>query len=75
MPSVHDYQAEKDQIWVIGGYGQVGSMVCTVLARSFPGKVWAAGTRLEKAIEFSRSTGGAIQPLLLDVRKESIPPN
>lgn len=73
MPSVHDQQAEKDQIWVIGGYGQVGSMVCKVLARAFPGKVWAAGTRLEKAIEFSRSTGGAVQPLQLDVRKGADP--
>ena len=35
----------KDQIWVIGGYGQVGQMICTQLAQAFPGKVWAAGTR------------------------------
>ncbi|WP_440119149.1 saccharopine dehydrogenase family protein [Paenibacillus sp. QZ-Y1] len=57
----------KDQIWVVGGYGQVGQMICTQLGRSFPGKVWAAGTRMNKAEEFSRSTGGVVQPLQLDV--------
>lgn len=59
----------KDQIWVVGGYGQVGQMVCTQLARAFPGKVWAAGTRLERAEQFSRQTGGAVKPLQLDIMK------
>lgn len=59
----------KDQIWVIGGYGQVGQMVCTQLAEVFPGKVWAAGTRLERAEKFSRQTGGAVKPMRLDIMK------
>ncbi|MDT0122626.1 saccharopine dehydrogenase NADP-binding domain-containing protein [Paenibacillus sp. RRE4] len=59
----------KDQIWVVGGYGQVGQMVCTQLARAFPGNVWAAGTRLERAEQFSRQTGGAVKPLQLDIMK------
>ncbi|MBB6023854.1 saccharopine dehydrogenase-like NADP-dependent oxidoreductase [Paenibacillus sp. JGP012] len=59
----------KDQIWVIGGYGQVGQMICTQLADAFPGKVWAAGTRLERAEQFSRQTGGAVKPLQLDISK------
>jgi saccharopine dehydrogenase-like NADP-dependent oxidoreductase len=62
-------ESVKDQIWVVGGYGQVGQMICTQLGRSFPGKVWAAGTRMKRAEEFSRSTGGIVQPLQLDVRK------
>nr|WP_154984189.1 saccharopine dehydrogenase NADP-binding domain-containing protein [Paenibacillus xylanexedens] len=59
----------KDQIWVVGGYGQVGQMVCTQLAQAFPGKVWAAGTRLERAEQFSRQTGGAVKPLQLNIMK------
>ncbi|PYE50227.1 saccharopine dehydrogenase NADP-binding domain-containing protein [Paenibacillus barcinonensis] len=59
----------KDQIWVIGGYGQVGQMICTQLAAEFPGKVWAAGTRRERAEQFSRQTGGAVKPLQLDITK------
>lgn len=59
----------KDQIWVVGGYGQVGQMICTQLGKLFPGKVWAAGTRMNRAEEFSRSTGGAVLPLQLDVTK------
>ncbi|MGN7351347.1 saccharopine dehydrogenase family protein [Paenibacillus amylolyticus] len=59
----------KDQIWVVGGYGQVGQMICTQLGKLFPGKVWAAGTRMNRAEEFSRSTGGAVLPLQLDVTR------
>lgn len=33
----------KDQIWVVGGYGQVGQMICTQLGKLFPGKVWGCG--------------------------------
>ncbi|WP_434751410.1 saccharopine dehydrogenase family protein [Paenibacillus amylolyticus] len=59
----------KDQIWVVGGYGQVGQMICTQLACVFPGKVWAAGTRRERAEQFSRETGGTVKPLQLDIMK------
>lgn len=65
----HYSQNMKDQIWVIGGYGQVGQMICQHLALAFPGKVWAAGTRWERAEQFSRETGGAVKPLQLDITK------
>ncbi|WP_336779791.1 saccharopine dehydrogenase family protein [Paenibacillus illinoisensis] len=62
-------KTNKEQIWVVGGYGQVGRMICTQLGKLFPGKVWAAGTRMNRAEEFSRSTGGTVKPLQLDVRQ------
>ncbi|PZT54219.1 saccharopine dehydrogenase family protein [Paenibacillus silvae] len=65
----HQFVSMKDQIWVIGGYGQVGQMICKQLAHAFPGKVWAAGTRRERAEQFSRQTGGAVKPLQLDITK------
>ena len=39
----------KNQILVIGGYGQVGSRICTMLSGKYPGKVIAAGKNLAKA--------------------------
>ena len=63
----------KNQIWVVGGYGQVGQMICTQLAGVFPGKVWAAGTRLERAEQFSHQTGGAVKPMQLDIMERVDP--
>lgn len=58
---------EKQDIMVIGGYGHVGAQICTLLGRSFPGKVYAAGRSLEKARRFCDSTGGAVRPLRFDL--------
>ncbi|MBD2869351.1 saccharopine dehydrogenase family protein [Paenibacillus arenilitoris] len=57
----------KHKIVVIGGYGQVGQVVCRRLGGLFPGKVYAAGRSLGKAEAFASSTGGAVLPLRMDV--------
>lgn len=59
----------REHIVVVGGYGQVGQMVCRLLAERFPGKVYAAGRSLQKAEQFSTATGGAVKPMLLDVSR------
>lgn len=69
MQDVSKDETVKDQIWVVGGYGQVGQMICIQLGKSFPGKVWAVGPRLNRAEEFSQSTNGSVLPLQLDVTK------
>ncbi|WP_405111264.1 saccharopine dehydrogenase NADP-binding domain-containing protein [Paenibacillus sp. FSL K6-1217] len=55
----------KTDIVVIGGYGHVGSQICRILGAQHPGKVYAAGRNLQRAEEFSRSTGGNVKPLQL----------
>ncbi|MDR6723804.1 saccharopine dehydrogenase-like NADP-dependent oxidoreductase [Paenibacillus amylolyticus] len=73
MQDASKVEMVKDQIWVVGGYGQVGQMICIQLGQAFPGKVWAVGPRLNRAEEFSRSTNGAVLPLQIDVRKHIDP--
>ena len=60
---------KKEDIVVVGGYGHVGRTICQILEVKYPGKVFAAGRSLEKAEQFSRSTGGKIQPIQLDIHK------
>lgn len=55
----------KTDIIVIGGYGHVGSQISRILGERYPGKVYAAGRNLQRAEEFSRSTGGKVKPLRL----------
>jgi len=52
---------------VIGGYGQVGRTISTVLANRFPGQVVAAGRDIRKAEKLSQETGGKAFPLALDI--------
>lgn len=62
----------KDQIIIVGGYGQVGQAISRILGERFPGKVYAAGRNLQRAQQFCQSTGGRVKPLHLDVR---VPPS
>jgi saccharopine dehydrogenase (NAD+, L-lysine-forming) len=55
-----------DKIVVLGGYGAVGRVVASSLARQFPGKVFVAGRSRQAAEAFARTSGGAILPLALD---------
>ncbi|WP_238649552.1 saccharopine dehydrogenase family protein [Paenibacillus piscarius] len=55
----------KTDIIVIGGYGHVGSQISRILGEKYPGKVYAAGRNLQRAEDFSRSTGGHVKPLRL----------
>jgi saccharopine dehydrogenase-like NADP-dependent oxidoreductase len=59
----------KDNIVVIGGYGQVGQTICNRLGEKFPGKVIAAGRNLNKAKAFCDTTQGKVLPLQLDITK------
>ncbi len=54
-------------IVVIGGYGQVGSVICKALADIYPKRVIAAGRSFEKARQFSLSTNEKVLPLELDI--------
>lgn len=60
---------DKDNIVVIGGYGQVGQTICNRLGEKFPGKVIAAGRNLNKAKAFCDTTQGKVLPLQLDITK------
>ncbi|MEO3947732.1 saccharopine dehydrogenase NADP-binding domain-containing protein [Gorillibacterium sp. CAU 1737] len=62
-----------DRIVVVGGYGQVGQMICRELGERYPGRVVAAGRSLEKAERFSRSTNGKVMPMRLDVGDAVVP--
>ncbi|UQZ36174.1 saccharopine dehydrogenase [Paenibacillus sp. PK3_47] len=55
----------KTDIVVVGGYGHVGSQICTLLGEQYPGRVFAAGRSLERAEQFSRATGGRVLPMQL----------
>ncbi|SMF88733.1 Saccharopine dehydrogenase, NADP-dependent [Paenibacillus uliginis N3/975] len=56
----------KDKIVVIGGYGQVGQVICSSLGDLFPGKVYAAGRSFDKAARFAATTGNKVIPIQLD---------
>lgn len=59
----------KNHIVVIGGYGHVGQMICRELSELYPGKVFAAGRSLERAEQFSHTTGGKVRALQLDINE------
>ncbi|MFF2089718.1 saccharopine dehydrogenase family protein [Paenibacillus sp. NPDC058174] len=63
----------KDQILVVGGYGHVGQTICKGLAAQFPGKVYAAGRSIDKAQAFSRSTGGRVLPMQIQINRPITP--
>ncbi|MED3648725.1 saccharopine dehydrogenase family protein [Halalkalibacterium halodurans] len=59
----------REDIVVIGGYGQVGRAICSLLARRYAGRVYAAGRNFEKANRFSLETDGEVQPLQVDIHQ------
>ncbi|WP_028403139.1 saccharopine dehydrogenase family protein [Ectobacillus panaciterrae] len=62
-----------EKIIVVGGYGQVGQVICKELGELHPGKVFAAGRNFEKAEQFSLRTGRKVLPLTLDVHERPFP--
>lgn len=58
------------KILVVGGYGDVGSRICLILAKYYPGSVVAAGRSLGEAEKFSIRTLGKVLPRQLDVSKD-----
>jgi saccharopine dehydrogenase-like NADP-dependent oxidoreductase len=61
----------KENILVIGGYGQVGRHVCLELAKAVPGRVVAAGRDFEKAKAFAETTNGAVLPREVDITRDA----
>jgi len=57
----------KDKILVIGGYGQVGKHVCIELMKNFPGRVFAGGRNIKKAISFAKETDERVKPFKIDI--------
>ncbi|KAA3644094.1 MAG: saccharopine dehydrogenase [Chloroflexi bacterium] len=55
------------KILVVGGYGNVGRIICTKLSQEFPGAVIAAGPDLAKAELLAYETSDAVIPRQLDV--------
>jgi saccharopine dehydrogenase (NAD+, L-lysine forming) len=51
----------------VGGYGQVGQVVSSLLGARYPGAVIAAGRSYEKAQSFAALTGGSVIPRHLDL--------
>ncbi|MEI7024924.1 saccharopine dehydrogenase family protein [Paenibacillus sp. y28] len=61
----------KDHILVVGGYGRVGQTICRFLGDRYPGKVYAAGRSLERAVRFCGETEGRVLPLQVDITEPS----
>ncbi|WP_289140333.1 saccharopine dehydrogenase family protein [uncultured Brevibacillus sp.] len=59
----------KENIIVVGGYGHVGATICKELGEVFPGKVYAAGRKRDRAEAFCRETDGKVLPLQMDISK------
>lgn len=57
----------KDKILVVGGYGNVGQVICSHLAERFPGKIIVAGRSYDKADNFSKTTTDCVLPMKLNV--------
>jgi saccharopine dehydrogenase-like NADP-dependent oxidoreductase len=62
----------KDKIVVVGGYGQVGQIICKDLGELFPGKIFAAGRSYDKAKEFCLKTNSKVLPLQMDVHENKL---
>lgn len=62
----------KDKIVVVGGYGQVGQIICKDLGELFPGKIFAAGRSYDKAKEFCLKTNNKVLPLQIDVYENQL---
>ncbi|WP_342558260.1 hypothetical protein [Metasolibacillus sp. FSL K6-0083] len=60
---------ERNQILVVGGYGQVGSSICRQLERIYPGKVWIASRDIQKAQHLIKESQGSIKAISLDINK------
>lgn len=57
----------NDKLLIVGGYGQVGRIISTMLGEKFPGRVIAAGRNYHEAKAFSAATGGNVLPMALDI--------
>ncbi|OMF12803.1 saccharopine dehydrogenase [Paenibacillus sp. FSL H7-0331] len=63
----------KNHMMVVGGYGQVGQMICRDLGELYPGKVIAAGRSYDRAEQFCLTTEGKVKPYQINI-KEAVDP-
>jgi len=61
----------KNDILVVGGYGEVGKNVVSELIKHYPEQVIVAGRNLKQAISFVRTTGHSLRTLELDIYDNS----
>ena len=54
-------------ILIVGGYGAVGRVIASKLAKKFPGRVIVAGRSHEKAAALAQELAGKIRPLQIDI--------
>ena len=59
----------RDNILIVGGYGEVGRKIAKILLSSYPNNVCIAGRHLEKARQFCAQLNGLATPLQMDVSK------
>ncbi|WP_342535259.1 saccharopine dehydrogenase NADP-binding domain-containing protein [Lysinibacillus sp. FSL K6-1151] len=59
----------RENILIVGGYGEVGSKMATMLLTSYPNKIWIAGRSFEKAKQFCAQHHHLAKPIQMDVSK------
>ena len=59
------------RILIIGGYGNVGRIIASELAKRFPGQVIVAGRDYQKAKDFSLELGQQVIPMAFDISRIS----
>ncbi|WP_155593424.1 saccharopine dehydrogenase NADP-binding domain-containing protein [Lysinibacillus cavernae] len=59
----------RENILIVGGYGEVGSKIATLLLSSYPNRVCIAGRNLEKAKQFCAQHHDLAKPIQMDVSK------
>lgn len=64
---------KKENILIIGGYGEVGGKIAKLLLQSYPNKIWIAGRNIERARHFCMQHNNLIMPLKMDVSKKVQP--
>lgn len=64
----------KKNIMVVGGYGQVGQMICKHLGELYPGTVIAAGRSFDRAEQFCLTMEGKVKPYQINI-KEVVDPD
>ncbi|MEZ4848203.1 MAG: saccharopine dehydrogenase NADP-binding domain-containing protein [Bacteroidia bacterium] len=58
---------EKNNILIVGGYGNVGKHISNILAERFPGKIIVSGRSLDKAKKFVESSKESMIPTEFDI--------
>lgn len=61
----------KNDILVVGGYGEVGRNVVLELINYYPEQIVVAGRNLKQAISFVRTTGHSLRTLEIDIYNDN----